>query len=518
MGLALLAARLGLAGVFFIAGVAKLVDRRGSRQALLDFGVPPRVTPALGMALPLAELAVAVALLPVVSAWLGAAGAFSLLLLFVFGIGANLAAGRTPDCHCFGQLHSAPAGWLTLVRNAVLAAIAGFVVLEGRDNPGMSIAGWYCDLTTAQRVGTFGGIVTLILLATEGMLLFQILRQQGRILLRIDSLQESLTSGVRLSTSNAPVASAGGLSIGTRAPGFGLGGLRGETITLAGLIAVGKPVLLLFTNPNCGPCQAIMPDIARWQRDHVSTLTIAVVTEGTAEENRAKFAVYGIDQVLLQQKREVAEMYQAWGTPAAALIRADGTIGSALAQGAASISRLVVLAAHQGASSAVLPPVGLGTGDGEIQTGAASMPPTPSARAGDLAPSLLFQSLDGKTVALSDFLGRAVLLLFWNPRCGFCQQLLSDLKKLEFERPSDAPTLVVISTGTVDENRAMNLRSLVVLDPGFMAGTAFGASGTPMGVLIDAMGRVASEVAAGAQGVLALVNASLRSIEQPALA
>src|SRR5947209_19976636 len=128
MGILLLLAGLLLAAVFVVAGLAKLADRAGSRQALVGFGLPAALAAPLGLLLPLAELAVAVALLPAAWAWWGALGALALLLLFVSGIGYNLAHGRQPDCHCFGQLHSAPAGWPTLTRNLVLAAIAGFVV------------------------------------------------------------------------------------------------------------------------------------------------------------------------------------------------------------------------------------------------------------------------------------------------------------------------------------------------------------------------------------------------------
>ena len=124
----LLAARLLLAAVFLVAGLAKLADRAGSRKALVDFGVPVALAAPLGLLLPLAEIAVPAALVSIPSAWWGAVGALALLLLFVAGISVNLARGRKPDCHCFGQLHSTPAGWPTLVRNAVLAAIAGFVV------------------------------------------------------------------------------------------------------------------------------------------------------------------------------------------------------------------------------------------------------------------------------------------------------------------------------------------------------------------------------------------------------
>src|SRR5690349_7536129 len=119
MSLVLLLARVLLALVFLVAGLAKLTDLAGSRQALRDFGVPAFLAPSFGVLLPLAELAVAVALLPTSSAWWGAVGALALLLIFVTGIGYNLARGRTPDCHCFGQLHSAPAGWSTLIRNLV---------------------------------------------------------------------------------------------------------------------------------------------------------------------------------------------------------------------------------------------------------------------------------------------------------------------------------------------------------------------------------------------------------------
>jgi hypothetical protein len=54
----------------------------------------------------------------------------------------------------------------------------------------------------------------------------------------------------------------------------------------------------------------------------------------------------------------------------------------------------------------------------------------------------------------------------------------------------------------------MGLRSTVVLDQNFSVGSAFGASGTPSGVLIDLKGKVASEVAVGAPAVLALAGAS----------
>jgi thiol-disulfide isomerase/thioredoxin len=111
-------------------------------------------------------------------------------------------------------------------------------------------------------------------------------------------------------------------------------------------------------------------------------------------------------------------------------------------------------------------------------------------------------------VELRTFRGEETLVLFWNPKCGFCQKMLPDLKEWEKNLPEGAPGLLVVSTGTEEANRHMGLSSTVVLDQQFSAGRAFGASGTPSAVLVDTEGRIASEVAVGAPGVLELAGAN----------
>src|SRR5947209_4583486 len=194
MSVVMLLARLLLAAVFLVAGLAKLADRAGSRQALRDFGVPARLANAFGVLLPLAELAVAVALLFPATAWWGAVGALALLLLFVGGIGYNLAHGRQPDCHCFGQLHSAPAGWPTLIRNLVLAAVAAVVVVVGWSSSQLSVVDWLAPLSVSQRIEVLVGLLVLVLLLAGGWLLVQVLSQQGRLLLRIEALEAELAA------------------------------------------------------------------------------------------------------------------------------------------------------------------------------------------------------------------------------------------------------------------------------------------------------------------------------------
>ncbi len=520
MNIALLIARLLLAGVFIVAGLAKLADRAGSQKALRDFGVPTVLANPFGILLPLAEIAVAIALVPTLSAWWGALGALILLLLFVIGIGFNLARGRKPDCHCFGQLYSAPAGWPTLIRNVLLAAVAGFVVWFGWYNPGLSAVDWLGLLTLTQRIELLVGVIMVLLLFGGGWLLLAIMRQQGRLLLRIEALEEQLAASGTPSSQPTPQVPVAGLPVGTTAPPFALSGLYGETLTLDALRAAEKLVVLLFSDPGCGPCTALMPEVSRWQREYAGKLTLALISGGKVDVNRSKVGEYGITQALLQQDREVAEAYKANGTPSAVLVRSDGTIGSPLAIGADAIRVLVAQAVGlpalrsvpsssptSGNAFPMLVPANSNS-NGNGNGGAATATPRPSTtpKVGDAAPAFALPSLSGKLVNLSDFRGSKILVLFWNPGCGFCQQMLDDLKAWEANPPKGSPKLLVVTTGAVEENAAMELRSPVLLDKNFAVGPTFGANGTPIAVLVDAQGKIASELAAGAPAVLALAR------------
>jgi hypothetical protein len=118
----------------------------------------------------------------------GALGALALLSVFVVGISVNLARGRTPDCHCFGQLHSAQTGWKTLARNGVLAAVAGFVLWEGYyGGAGPSALAWLGVFSTAQLLGLLGGVLVLALLVGQWAFLIHLLRQNGRLLVRLEA-------------------------------------------------------------------------------------------------------------------------------------------------------------------------------------------------------------------------------------------------------------------------------------------------------------------------------------------
>ncbi|HET7552096.1 MAG TPA: TlpA family protein disulfide reductase, partial [Gemmatimonadaceae bacterium] len=239
---------------------------------------------------------------------------------------------------------------------------------------------------------------------------------------------------------------------------------------------------------------------ARWQRELADRIDVIVISRDSPEANIAKAEKHGLRDVLLQRKREVGEAYQVESTPAAVLVSADGKIASRLAYGPDGIGALVrqALSWQEGTGGRLEPAVT----DGHFE---ATEPPAPVI--GQPAPSLALPDLEGATIDLADFRGAPTLVLFWSPSCGFCQGMLGELKTWERKHHPRSPRLLVVSTGTADANRAMGLASPVVLDSEGLAMRAFGAGGTPMAVLVDAGGRIASPLAAGSREVMALARA-----------
>lgn len=287
-----------MATVFATAGVAKLRDLSGSREAMQGFGVAASFVAPLGVTVPLAELVVAVALLVGPTRTWGALGALTLLAGFALAIAWNLARGRTPDCHCFGQLHSSPAGPRTLARNAALIAVAGFVASQA-------------DLTSSALAAAAGFAIA--------------------------------AAGWALSRRATPADSddvTRGLAVGAPAPSFELPAIEGFAVSLKSLLEPGRPALLVFSDPHCAPCRALAPEVAEWQRLYSDELTIAVIErqDGASAGQRDE---HGRRTVLLQSGSEIADLYGAQGTPTAVLVGTDGRVASPVAGGSVGIEALM---------------------------------------------------------------------------------------------------------------------------------------------------------------------------------
>ena len=269
--------------------------------------------------------------------------------------------------------------------------------------------------------------------------------------------------------------------------------------------------MAFFTDPGCGPCNAMLPDVGRWQEEHAQKLTVSLISRGEVEENETKAAEHGLRNVLLQKDWEVSESYEVRGTPSAVLIGPDGKVASPVAGGVEGIRGLLAYAVGERPQLPMQPQQPQTQGQpcpncGKVHAAA----PTVEAaqKVGEEAPEVKLPTLEGHTVELADFRGEETFVLFWNPGCGFCQQMLPDLKGWESKTPKGAPKLLVVSAGSEEANREMGLTSPVLLDQNFATGQAFGASGTPSAVLVDAEGKVASEVAVGAPAVMELAGAN----------
>jgi peroxiredoxin len=352
---------------------------------------------------------------------------------------------------------------------------------------GSDLAAGSIDL--ARGIFLAAGVVMLLALAFIAWLLVFLLGQNGRALVRLDRIESALEDE-DIEVEGDEVT---GPPVGSPAPRFSLSGVYGETMTLDTLRRAEKPVLLIFADPSCGFCETTLADARQWERELADRLTFAVIADGPADKIRKKMAKYRLRHLLVEQRSKVSNAFRVTETPSAVLVRRDGTIGSGLVAGIDPIRELVT----------------------EIREGREPVPEREvktrirpgSGGIGKDAPVVELKNLDGTVVRLADFAGQPTAVLFWNPGCGFCQRMMPDLKAWEETRPPHAPTLLIVSTGDAEANRAMGLRSPIVLDQGFAAGEAFGASGTPSARLVGADGKIASKLVVGGPDVMALLRA-----------
>jgi uncharacterized membrane protein YphA (DoxX/SURF4 family) len=284
-----LAARLVLAAVFAVAGAAKLADRGAVRRTTVAFGAPQRLAGQLAWALIGSELGVAAALAFGPSARIGALAAMLLLVVFGAAVAITVGHGRHPECRCFGRLHSSEAGWSTVSRNALLAAVAGLVAADG----GGSLL-W----------------ASIAAIASAGWLVLE-LRKPGR------------------------------LRGGAPAPPLTLADQEGRDRSLESLVVADRPLLLVFGDPDCAACRELLPRVAGWQTRLDSELAVAVVSGAGADDNLRLADEFSLRAVYADPERRTAAAYGITATPSAVLVDARQRIAADPAVGEQQIARLV---------------------------------------------------------------------------------------------------------------------------------------------------------------------------------
>src|SRR5262245_10235072 len=156
----------------------------------------------------------------------------------------------------------------------------------------------------------FGMVLPWLLVAVGAWLGYQTVRQNGRVLLRLESIERRLARG-----GAGRRHGARGLPVGAPAPDFELPDLVGTRRKLSTFR--GQDVLLIFFNPKCGFCTEMAAGLAALPPEAGGGRAVPlVVTTGDADENRRLVEQFGLRcTVLRQEQAEVAALYRARGTP-----------------------------------------------------------------------------------------------------------------------------------------------------------------------------------------------------------
>jgi peroxiredoxin len=195
--------------------------------------------------------------------------------------------------------------------------------------------------------------VVAALAAFTGWLAYQLLAQNGRILARLEALEKLVESSNRRADPDTAAAADGarkdslkksqllreGLPAGSAAPDFRLPRVGGGELSLSQYR--GRKVLLLFSDPTCAPCNALLPDVQR-RYAAGSEVDVVMVSRGDHAANASKIAELRVTfPVVLQRQWEISKLYGMFATPIAFLVDEHGTIAAPVAIGAQRILALI---------------------------------------------------------------------------------------------------------------------------------------------------------------------------------
>lgn len=350
--------------------------------------------------------------------------------------------------------------------------------------------------------------VSLILLGLSCLLVYRLMLQNGRLLLRLEALEQRAEQAAGHAGDFWP-----GLPAGSVVHDFELPDLAGERMTLSQWR--GRRVLLIFFDPCCGFCRAMLPDLAGLSSDPSGARPVLLLlTTGDRAENQRLIGEHDVRcPVLLQDDREVASLYRVDGTPMGYLVDERGRTGGPLAVGAEA---LLALARAEPAALAGLAGPEAAADEDERLRHLVTRSPRERRRnrsglaAGTLAPSFQLPRLGGGELSLEAYRGRRVLLVFSDPTCGVCDRLAPQLELLH--RRVSGAQIVMVSRRGADANRAKaaehGLTFPIVLQRHWEISQAYGMLATPIGYLIGEDGVLAADVAVGAEAILVVASAA----------
>jgi hypothetical protein len=317
--------RVAVAAVLAPAAVLKLADLPGLRGTLYLSRLTRSWVSQLTVALPVAELALAAALLGVSSGFAAAAASASLLIAFIVFLAADRTAGQ--GCNCFGR-RSSSSRRVGIWRNVGLLGCLLPTVLRGAgaDRPGVPLA-----VEPAAALGAVAVIAALLARAFRS----DARRRAGPGGSAVAPSRGRRRSG-RATVPSPPVPRV--------APDFELPVLTGGRVRLADLLAGSTPgaarTLLVFVEPGCVSCEAVLPPL-------VGRSDALVVAAGAPADVAQLADRHRLSRVAIDADGAVADAYRARATPSACLLDdlgifrdSDGIPTARLAVGRAAVDAL----------------------------------------------------------------------------------------------------------------------------------------------------------------------------------
>jgi peroxiredoxin len=320
--------------------------------------------------------------------------------------------------------------------------------------------------------------------------------------------------------------------------------------------------LLVNWNFECGFCDSLAPELARLQAAlEKQKVQLVLLSRGEARLNQEQAAEHGLKcRILLMKDEERPAPFEHEGTPVAYLLDEEGRVAAPLAGGADRVLALAMEVASpepsaSGAGISMPPPsehpVGetpqphrlslprfllkqeIGLGDViKRMTSAFGIKPCVGCerraallnrwlvfsgiggtglKAGTPAPAFQLPDLQGRAVALEEYRGRRILLVFSDPQCGPCDELAPDLARLHREYGKDGMGVIIVGRGSAEENRRKAEQHgfefpVLLQDRKWKVSKEYGTLATPVAFLIGEDGVIARDAAVGRDAVLALVR------------
>jgi peroxiredoxin len=407
-------------------------------------------------------------------------------------------------------------------------------------------------------------MLLLLILISLWIGFYQLVKQQGRVLLRLDQLeQHAQAAGVGLEKPGEEAEPAG-LPLQSDFPAFKFPDLEGRPVALEAFR--GKRVLLVHWNFECGFCDSIAAELGRLETSlERQDVQLVLLAYGDARSNQEQAAEHGLKcPILLMKDGEKAAPFEHEGTPVTYLLDKEGRVAAPLARGADRVLALALEVAglEPGASEAgkstpqrsglgsegplreTLAPhrvnlpgflvkheIGLGDLIKRVTSAMGIKPCVGCERragvlnrwmvfsstggsglkAGTRAPVFLLPDLQGRMVSLEEYRGRRVLLVFSDPQCEPCDELAPHLVRLHREYANDGLGVILVGRGNAEENHRKAEQHgfefpVLLQDRKWKVSREYGILATPVAFLIGEDGVIARDAAVGRDAILALVR------------